>query len=179
MNVIFNEWGLTARLIHSLKGKFVMFAEHFFQTTLGCFFFFACFKPTGSKEMIIEKYCAGANVVCLADSIRACGCSHRMKHGESKCKSILQSYCVLMFHCKPTVDSKSWSLLLLTNLACLCSFQETWTSTYPKGMWSQWSFFFLLWLQIWVCLQPAGFERRQSKQSSVWNCAPYIRQKLS
>lgn len=59
--------------------------------------------------MIVEKYCAGANVVCLADSIRTYGCSHSMKHRESKCKSFLQLYFVLIFHCKlkPIVDSKN------------------------------------------------------------------------
>lgn len=72
--------------------------------------FCLCFKPTGSTEMITEKCCAGANVVCPADSIRACWCSHSLKHRERKYRSILQSHCFLMLYWEFTVDFKNWQI---------------------------------------------------------------------
>lgn len=67
--------------------------------------------------MIIEKCCARANVVCPADSIRACWCSHSLKHRESKYGSILQSHCFLMLHCEFNVDFKNWQIC-----AVVCKF---------------------------------------------------------
>lgn len=84
-----------------------MFAEGFFcRQRLFCL----CFKPTGSKEMIIEKFCAGASVIRPADSIRACWCSHSLSHRESKRRSTLQSHCFLMLHCEFRVDFKNWQI---------------------------------------------------------------------
>lgn len=142
-----------------------------------CFFF--CLFQANWEEMIVEKYCAGADVVCLADSIRAYGCSHSMKHGESKCKSFLQLCFVLVFHWRPTVDSKNWQIWAVAyKFGFLLLFSGDMNKHLSKGNVISMELFFLVWLQIWVCLQPAGLEHRQSKQSSVWNCAPYIRQKL-
>jgi len=75
--------------------------------------FCLCFKPTGSKEMITEKCCAGAEVVCPADSIRACWCFHSLKHRESKHRSMLQSRCGSMLHCEFSVDFKNWQICAL------------------------------------------------------------------
>lgn len=59
--------------------------------------------------MIIEKFCAGADVVCPADSIRVCWCCHSLKDGESKYKSVLQSDWFVMLHCE-FVNLKYWQI---------------------------------------------------------------------
>lgn len=93
-------------LIHSLKN--VMFAEGFFcRQHLLCL----SFEPTGSKEMIVEKCCAGTEVVCPADSIRAGWCSHSLRHRASEFRSTLQSHWdFLVLHCEFSVDFKNWQV---------------------------------------------------------------------
>lgn len=85
-----------------------MFAEGFFRRQhLLCL----SFEPTGSKEMIVEKCCAGTEVVCPADSIRAGWCSHSLRHRASEFRSTLQSHWdFLVLHCEFSVDFKNWQV---------------------------------------------------------------------